>query len=313
VVISALREAGLDPFEQPAPVCQGSNILATIPGDVARWVLVAAHYDHLGRLGDDVFWGADDNAAAVAILVEVGQSLARHPPQGRGVILASFDGEEAPFESGTMGSQHFVRYPSVPLDRIDMMICMDLVGHALGPAEGPSEVSGSLFVLGGERSQGTAAHLARLSRSEEGLWVRGLDAEVIPPVSDYVDFWRRQRPFVFLTSGRSRVYHTPQDTPDKLDCPKMARTARWLERFVRETCAREEERIAFLEGVFDDALSLRTLIDLTSALVPLTPEAEMAREHAQILLARCNTQGRLPDAMREEVRKLIRAIEQKLG
>jgi len=96
LVVGAFREAGLDPDEQAIPRCNGTNVLARIPGDVDRWVLVAAHYDHLGTLLGEVYRGADDNAAAVAILVELAHSLAVRPPTGRGVILAAFDAEEPP-------------------------------------------------------------------------------------------------------------------------------------------------------------------------------------------------------------------------
>src|SRR5579872_2917544 len=71
LVVAALRDAGLDPFEQPVPTCNGANVLAPVAGETDRWVLVAAHYDHLGQFAGDTYRGADDNAAAVAILMDV--------------------------------------------------------------------------------------------------------------------------------------------------------------------------------------------------------------------------------------------------
>jgi hypothetical protein len=314
VVTAALRGAGLDPFAQDVPGCHGANVIATLPGEIDRWVLVGAHFDHLGKQRDLVYWGADDNAAAVAILVEVARGLARTRAPGRGVIIAAFDGEEPPyFLSDAMGSQHFARNPPVPLDRIDLMVCMDLVGHAFGGEGMPGEVRGSLFALGAERSEGTAAHLTSLTRAEPGLVVRGVDAEIIPPLSDYGAFWDRRRPFVFLTAGRWRHYHTPDDTPEKLDYPKMAATARWLERFVRETCARDEAPILFQHWAYDDALSLRSLIDLTGALAAVSPEAEQGRAYAEALLADCDREGRLPKARRGEVQMLVQMLESRLA
>ena len=56
-VLSALRDGGLDPFTQAVPAARGANVLATLPGDVDRWVIVAAHYDHLGVMGGpDLPW-----------------------------------------------------------------------------------------------------------------------------------------------------------------------------------------------------------------------------------------------------------------
>lgn len=76
-----------------------------------------------------------------------------------------------------------------------------------------------------------------LARAVLGVVAHSVDAETIPPLSDYAAFWQREIPFAFLTSGRSRLYHTPADTPEHLDWPKMAATARWLELFVRDACA----------------------------------------------------------------------------
>lgn len=312
-VLSALRGAGLDPFEQEVAACRGANVIATLPGDVDRWVLVGAHFDHLGKSGGQVYWGADDNAAAVAILVEVARGLAEQRPAGRGVILASFDAEEAPhFLTGAMGSEQFARAPTAPLDRIDLMICMDLVGHAFGGDALPADVRSSLFALGAERSAGTADHVMRLSRAEPGLVVRPVDAEVIPPLSDYVAFWQRHRPFVFLTAGRWRHYHAPTDTPEKLDYGKMAATARWLERFVRETCARPEGPFVFDDGR-RDALTLRSLIDLTGSLATVSEEAKLGKAYAEALLASCDREGRLPEGREQEVAMLVDALETRLS
>ena len=291
-VVSAFRSAGLEPFEQAVPGCHGANVIAKVPGDIDRWVLLGAHFDHLGKAGGEVYWGADDNAAAVAILVEVGRQLARRPSKGRGVVLASFDGEESPyFRTGAMGSEQFAKSPTVPLDRIDLMVAMDLVGHAFGGDGLPDDVRASVFALGAERSAGTAQHIERIARIEPGLILRPADADIIPPLSDYDAFWRRRRPFLFLTAGRWRHYHMPTDTPEKLDYGKMAATARWLERFVRETCERREDPILFLDDGGSEALTLRSLLDITASLTAVSPEARLGRECAEELLAACDGRG----------------------
>lgn len=308
LVVGALRDAGLDPREQPVPGARGANVLATVPGDVDRYVLVAAHFDHLGKVGDAIYRGADDNAAAVAILVDVARALSKQRAAGRGVILAAFDAEEPPhFMSGTMGSEHFARHPTTPLGRIDLMVCMDLVGHALGDPYLPAGVQQTLFALGGERSDGTSQQIDAIA--EPGVIVRRVDAEVIPPLSDYGPFWSRERPFVFLTSGRSRVYHTPQDTPDRLDYVKMGATARWLERFVRAACGRDEA-FAF-RARRDDVGTLDSLIAMLSLLRDRRAAAALAS--AGQLRARCGVDGALPRALHAQLAALVGAIEGSLA
>jgi hypothetical protein len=314
LIVEAFREAGFEPVEQPVPGCSGANVLASLPGKQRRWILVAAHYDHLGRHGGRTFHGADDNAAAVAILLDVARALRRSPPQGRGVLFAAFDGEEPPhFLSEAMGSEHFARHPTVPLDTIDLMVCMDLVGHTVGPEGAPPEVGQSLFVLGAERSEGTGALVDRLAQAERGVIIRRLDAETVPPLSDYWGFWRREVPFLFLTNGRWRYYHTPEDTPDKLDYPKIDATARWLERLTREACARPEPQVRFLPQVRDDASTLRSLIEITGALERLSPMASAGRMAAEKLLRLCDSSGRLSDAERPTLQMLVARLESSLA
>jgi Zn-dependent M28 family amino/carboxypeptidase len=307
IVLAALRDAGLDPFEQPVPACGGANVLAKIEGDVDRFVLVGAHFDHLGRSGNQIYWGADDNAAAVAILVETARALAneRH---GRGVIIAAFDGEEPPFFStNAMGSQAYVR---AMRDPIDFMVCMDLVGHRFGPEGVPDEVGKSLFVLGAERSTGTLDLVSSLKHAEQGLVVRAVDAEIVPPLSDYEPFWREQIPFLFLTAGRSRVYHTPEDTPEKLDYQKIEATTRWLTRFVRWTRARETPR--FDDTARADRATLDELAEVVRSLSTITAEAALALQVVESLRAACDRNGRLPHARREQMSSLAAMLEARL-
>jgi hypothetical protein len=303
IVRDAFRTAGLDPYEQAVDKCSGANILAIVPGSIERYVLVGAHFDHLGQIGNQVFWGADDNAAAVSILVDVARAIA-HEREGRGVIFAAFDGEEPPFfMSGAMGSREFVRTNRLP---IDFMVCMDLVGHRFGPSLVPDEVGASLFALGSERSTGTYDLVMSLKRSEPGVIVRPADAEIIPPLSDYEAFWDQRIPFLFLSAGRSRVYHTPEDTPDKLDHQKIAATARWLVRFVRATRLRDRP-------VFRDAsLDRGTLDELVEVITPLRAFAPEALHRVQTLRAACDRNGDLPRHLHHEIGSVIANLEAQL-
>jgi Zn-dependent M28 family amino/carboxypeptidase len=307
IVMQAFRDAGLDPYEQPVPGCNGANVLAKIRGDVERYVLIGAHFDHVGTIGGDVFRGADDNAAAVAILVEVGRALAAEHT-GRGVIIAAFDGEEPPyFATGAMGSREFVR---ANRDSIDFMVCMDLVGHRLGHDVLPDEVGDTLFALGPERSAGTFDLVHSLKRAEPGVIVRPADAGIIPPLSDYEAFWEQRIPFLFLSAGRSRVYHTPEDTPDKLDHAKIAATARWLVRFTRASRDRGESR--FVDGTLDRG-TLDEVGELLDVLSPFSSDAESARRHVAQLASTCDRAGNLTEMRRHEVGALVGLLEASLS
>lgn len=310
-VIDALHAEGLDPYEQAVPRCRGANVLTEIRGDVDRWVMVAAHYDHLGAADGAIYRGADDNAAAVAILVEVGRALAADPPEGRGVILAAFDAEEPPwFLTAGMGSEHFARHPTVPLEKIDLMVCMDLVGHALGREGLPDPVRQTVFALGAERSRGTRDVLQQIE--VPGVVVRPADAEIIPPLSDYAAFWDRDRPFLLLTNGRSRVYHTPDDVPAALAWPKIAATARWLEAFVRATCRRDEGPFRFERGV-DDLSTIESLLAVLGALAEVSREARVGLEVARDLRRHVGRDRTIPSGRQAELAMLIAGLESGLA
>jgi Zn-dependent M28 family amino/carboxypeptidase len=258
--------------------------------------------------GDATYWGADDNAAAVGVLMQVASALASKR-QGRGVIIAAFDGEEPPF-AGTagMGSREFVRKPPVPLSTIDFMICMDLVGHRVGAAHLPDSIGQSLFALGAEKSTGTRSLVEGLARAQDGLLVRPVDAEVIRPLSDYEAFWREQVPFLFLSAGRSAVYHTPLDTPDKLDFEKIDATARWLTQFANAVRERDDAH-RFQASARDDRGTLSQVIELFTAAAESSPRAEQALRHAQALRSRCDAQGLLPAELQPALVSLTSALE----
>lgn len=313
LVLDALRAAGLDPHEQPVPACGGANVLATIPGDIDRYILVAAHFDHLGIIDGRMYPGADDNAAAVGILVELAARLAATRAEGRGIVLASFDAEEPPhFMTPAMGSMYFLQHPLVPVDRIDLMVCLDLVGHALGSAALPAAVRNTVFLLGAETSAGTPEQVDELSATEEGVIIRRLDAGIIPPMSDYAGFWQRDRPFVFLTGGRARTYHTPLDTPDRLDWSKIEATSRWLERFVRRQCARDEGPFR-TQPAPDDLSTLDSAAALVRALYPDPSSARALTQALRSLRDACRADRSLPTGRQAELAMLVGQLERSLA
>jgi hypothetical protein len=164
-------------------------------------------------------------------------------------------------------------------------------------------------VLGAERCEGTAPVVDAIDVA--GVVARRLDAEVIPPLSDYLAFWEAKIPFLFLTCGRWQHYHTPADTPDKLDFAKIAASAAWLESLVRRTCARDDE-LRFSDTP-NDASTLQTAIDLCDVLQALSSEAEMGRRYARELLAACDAQGRLPSTRRRDAQTLVELLENALA
>lgn len=274
--------AGLEPaaadggWLQAVPGCVGHNVLGRIDGKGQRTIVVGAHFDHLGEAeGGEAYWGADDNAAAVAVLVEVAHLL-RGRELERSVLFCGFDGEEPPhFCTPAMGSVHFVAHPPVPLDQVDAMVCMDLVGHTLGPAGMPSAVADSLMVMGAGRGEGLGGAVDRAAeRTPPGVIPRRMSCEMIPALSDYYAFDRAQIPFLFLSCGRWEHYHQVTDTPEKLAYPKIAATAGFLAELVVELAGLEQER-RYVPGGSDDAATVASLRAIGTALKEVDARANM--------------------------------------
>jgi hypothetical protein len=307
-----LEGLGLEPigengFDQPLPPIGGSNLLGIIPGATDRHVLLAAHYDACGPDNP----GADDNAAAVAIVLNVAQRL-QDMDLDRSVIIALFDAEEPPyFMTPDMGSQWFVDHPTVPLDSIDMMICLDLVGHDLGPEPLPSAVRESIFVLGAEKSTGTGALLDELPE-QPGVRPRRIDNYIIPSMSDYDAFMEADVPFLFYSVGRWQHYHMPTDTPDKLNYDKMSAFANHLTDAVVALADRPDKPKYVSDG-YDDEATIASLEDILAPLSDSSPDAEMAAMFVTGIKESLESNGVLNDDERGAIAMIVAQVEHALS
>jgi hypothetical protein len=192
------------------------NVIASVRGSDStlrnEWVVIGAHYDHLG-LGDPnhslskddvgkIHHGADDNASGTAGLLELGRLLGRNKQAlKRSVLLMAFAGEEL----GLFGSSHFVNNPTVPISSINAMLNMDMIGRL---ANRPLNVMGTgtspefpAWIEEANKSIGLTLTLS--SGGHEG--------------SDHISFNGKRIPTLFFFSGLHSDYHRPTDTADKID------------------------------------------------------------------------------------------------
>ena len=192
------------------------NVVGYLPGETAEYVVVGAHYDHLGLGGahslapsmtGTIHPGADDNASGTAGVIELARWFAKQPKQKRGILFLTFAGEE----EGLLGSAYYVQHPDLPLEQAVAMINMDMIGRVR---------DGKVFIGG----------------SDTGTTLRALMDQVIPKYSLHVDysdssgygssdhtsFTIGKVPVLFFFSGLHGDYHKPSDTWDKIDAPDAA-------------------------------------------------------------------------------------------
>jgi hypothetical protein len=234
-LLGRLREVGLQPyaggsFELSYEGGALANLVGLLPGSdpTLAPILIGAHYDTCGELP-----GADDNAAAVAAVLDAVEPLRRLGLR-RSVVVALFDGEEPPhFQTGTMGSIRF--YQEQRRGEIAAAVVLDLVGHQV-PVPGLEDL---LFVLGAESSPCTA-RAAERAEVPSGLRVLPTLHDYAPHLSDHSVFERNGRPFLFLSCGHGPDYHQASDTPDKVDYAKLAAVRSYLVAVVARL---DEERL----------------------------------------------------------------------
>lgn len=105
---------------------KNKNVIGYIPGkNTKKYIFFTAHYDHLGKMGQAIFPGANDNASGTAMLLSVAKHYAKNQPN-YSLVFCFFSGEEA----GLEGSKHFVYYPILNLKKIKMVINIDIMGSA---------------------------------------------------------------------------------------------------------------------------------------------------------------------------------------
>ncbi len=222
------------------------NVVGMIPGRdpklAKEYVVLGAHFDHLGLGGPSslalggglgqIHNGADDNASGVAMLIEVGKWLAKHPQNlRRSVLIVAFSGEE----KGLLGSKAFVENPPVPLKSMVAMVNLDMVGRSH---------EGYCAVIGAGTSP--AFPLFFQERAKGGASVRLNDSSF--GGSDHQSFHQVGIPAVHFFTGTHSDYHRPGDDWDKITTAPMS----WIAGTVADLMvflSRHEGRPAFKKPI----------------------------------------------------------------
>ncbi|HEX8875431.1 MAG TPA: M28 family peptidase [Phycisphaerales bacterium] len=218
------------------------NVGAVLPGagDLKdRYIVMGAHYDHLGtglvgvRFPSDrgqIFHGADDNASGTSGLLinaaKLAEEYAKLPADmpRRSVLFLAFSAEE----SGLNGSRYYTQHPIVPIAQHDYMINTDMIGR-LG--EKPLEAGG----VG--TAEGLSDWLSPYFESS-GLKVAAKPGGSGP--SDHATFYAANVPVLFLFSGMHPDYHRPTDTPEKINYVDAAKIADLARRIALDAALRPE-------------------------------------------------------------------------
>lgn len=227
-LVSCGMVATLEVRHQPELTRAAPNILGFLPGrepaEETPFLVIGAHFDHVGRNGEGEIWnGADDNASGVLGMLALAAyfGLPEHRLD-RGILFVAFSGEEG----GMRGSFDLFAQGQLKPEDVHMMLNLDMIGRA---------GDGKLAVLGADSSpvlRGIADELAadsalQLLFEDDSLFDR----------SDHLPFYLLGIPVLFLNTGVHADYHTPGDTWDRVDLHHVQRILAYVAAVLVEACA----------------------------------------------------------------------------
>lgn len=238
-------------FEHNGKTIKARNVIGMIPGsDPAlkdEWIMITAHYDHIGEKkdgeGDLIYNGADDNASGVAVAMAIGETLSRLNKAGQGpkrsILVIGWAAEE----EGLHGSRWFAKNPLIALDKLVVNLNLEMVGHStkLGPKK--------LWMTG--RDYSDLQDVVATHAGKHGwefindpfptldLFVR---SDNVPFAMLVVDREKRAAQGVpahsFSTWGGEDHYHEVHDNPERVDVANMAALAEVMTAVTRDLADR---------------------------------------------------------------------------
>jgi hypothetical protein len=215
------------------------NVAGYVPGETDEYVIIGAHYDHLGLGGQfslapsmtgTVHPGADDNASGTAGVIELARWYSKQPKQKRGILFLTFSGEEL----GLLGSAYYVAHPDLPLEKAAAMINMDMIGR----------VNNGKVYIGGIASGSNLRPMVEKITPKYKLNIDFSDSTGYGS-SDHTSFTIGKVPVLFFFSGLHGDYHKPSDTWDKIDAPQAAKILQLVGE-ITDTLRDSEERPQFV-------------------------------------------------------------------
>lgn len=188
----------------------GHNVAGFLNNHAQHTVIIGAHFDHLGY-GDDgslyrgapaIHNGADDNASGTAALIELSRVLKTSGARNNNYLFIAFSGEE----KGLLGSNYFVKHPTIDLHTVSYMLNMDMVGRL-------KKDERTLQVLGTGTSPVWKEAIQKIQ--VDSVKIKESDSGVGP--SDHTSFYLAGIPVLHFFTGSHEDYHKPSDDEDKIN------------------------------------------------------------------------------------------------
>lgn len=214
-------EGYMEPFSLPLKGKRYRNVAAKIEGRVPNeYIIIGAHYDHLGIKRGKIYPGADDNASGTAALIELARRMASSGYQPHyTLVFVAFDAEELGLHGSTEFASQFADNPQ----NVRLMVSMDMVGWL---HDGAVRFQGTGTLHDSEQRLAIAAE-------KHGVCLTTKRFENSPLMAtDTEPFARLGIPTLAVSTGISDYYHRPKDTPEKIDYEGIGKIVGLMSDFI---------------------------------------------------------------------------------
>jgi hypothetical protein len=210
-----------------------SNVIAMLPGTDLKdeYLIISAHYDHLGIRDGNIYYGADDDGSGTVSVLQIAQAFAKAKAEGKGprrsIVFMTVSGEE----KGLWGSEYYASHPIFPFEKTTADLNIDMIGRT----DASRKVGDSLnyvYVVGDDklssdlRAISEAANKKYLKLELDYKFNDPNDRQRIYYRSDHYNFAKNGVPIIFYYDGMlGEDYHRPTDTPDKINYNLLAKRA----------------------------------------------------------------------------------------
>jgi len=223
-------------FVKARNVINASNVLGIIEGTDKKdeFVFLTGHYDHLGKRGDVIYYGADDDGSGTCAVIQMATAFAKAAEEGyrprRTLVFMTVSGEE----KGLWGSEYYSDNPVFPLEKTTVDLNTDMIGR-LDTERKSDDSLNYVYVIGHDK---LSSDLPIINESMNNKYTKlVLDYKYDDPNdqnriyfrSDHYNFARKGVPILFFYDGMLKAdYHKPTDTVDKINWDLYEKRARMI-------------------------------------------------------------------------------------
>jgi hypothetical protein len=217
-----------------------------------EFVVIGGHYDTTANAPGKINNGADDNASGTSMVIELFEKFAFTNNHKRTLVFMAFGGEEL----GLLGSKHFVNNPTIDLDKVHLMVNLDMIGR----------MEDNNDQLGGAATAENFSSRLPPFLMEENVNVIELGKGIFSR-SDHYNFYKKDIPVLFFFTGVHDDYHKPSDDADKINYDGMKSISNMVEGIVDEF-ANTEDNLVFKSVEQEQTMQTPARMKVTLGVMP---------------------------------------------